>query len=153
MPSITSRIYHLRGLIKATGLVKTGEILLRRVLGAPGVVSVSVNGYRLEVRPRDSDIFVLSQIFGWEEYRIEPWRLSMLREAAANWQTSRIKPVIIDAGANVGLSSLYFASLFPGVWVVAVEPHRTIFEILARHAQNNEQVNAVHAELCSYDRC
>jgi hypothetical protein len=84
MRSITSRTYHLRGLIKAIGLLKTGEILFRRVLCVPGVVSVSVNGYSLEVRPSDSDIFVLSQIFGWEEYRIEPWRLSMLREVAAN---------------------------------------------------------------------
>jgi FkbM family methyltransferase len=152
MPSITSRTYYLRGLIKATGLAKTGEILFRRMLGAPGVVSVSVNGSRLEVRPRDSDIFVLSQIFGWEEYRIEPWRLSMLREVAANWQTSGIKPIIIDAGANVGFSSLYFASLFPGVCVLAVEPDCTSFEILARHARTNEQIKPVHAALWSHDR-
>jgi FkbM family methyltransferase len=122
------------------------------MLGAPGVVSVSVNGYRLEVRPSDSDLFVLSQIFGWEEYGIEPWRLSMLREIAANWQTAGIKPVIIDAGANVGYSALYFGSLFPGVRVLAVEPDPTSFEILARHARANEQIKPVHAALWSHDR-
>jgi FkbM family methyltransferase len=149
---MSSRTYYLCGLIKAAGVAKTGEIVLRRVLGAPGVVYVSVNGYRLEVRPSDSDLFALSQIFGWEEYRIEAWRLSMLREVAANWQTAGIKPVIIDAGANVGYSALYFASLFPGVCVLAVEPDRTSFEILARHARATEQIKPVHAALWSHDR-
>lgn len=82
MPSITTRTYYLGGLIKAVGLAKTGEILLRRVLGTSGVVSVVVNGYRLEVRPGDSDLFVLSQIFGWEEYRLEAWRLSILAKTS-----------------------------------------------------------------------
>jgi FkbM family methyltransferase len=116
------------------------------------VVSVCVNGYKLQVRPSDSDLFVLSQIFGWEEYRFEAWRLSMLREVAANWESTGIRPVIIDAGANVGYSALYFASLFPGVWVLAVEPDPTSFHILARHAQVNEQIKPIHAALWSHDR-
>ena len=152
MPSITSKTYYLRGLIKAAGLAKTADILFRRLLRAPGVVSVSVNGYRLQVRPSDSDLFVLSQIFGWEEYRFEAWRLSMLRELAANWESTGIRPVIIDAGANVGYSALYFASLFPGVCVLAVEPDPTSFHILARHAQDNEQIKPIHAALWSHDR-
>jgi FkbM family methyltransferase len=144
--------YCISGLIKAAGLVKAGEILLRRAFGAPGVVSVNVSGYRLGVRPRESDLFVLSQIFGWEEYRIEAWRLSMLRKVASNWQTTGITPLIIDAGANVGYSALYFASLFPGVCVLAIEPDRTSFNILTRHARANEQVKPVYAALWSHDR-
>jgi FkbM family methyltransferase len=146
------RTYYLYGLIKAAGVTKAGEILLRRALGVPGIVSVNITHYRLEVRPSNSDLFVLSQIFGWEEYRIEDWRLSILREVAAKWQTVGIKPVIIDAGANVGYSALYFASLFPGVCVLAVEPDRTSFEILTRHARANEQIKPVHAALWSHDR-
>jgi FkbM family methyltransferase len=146
------RAYCLSGLIKAVGLVKAAEILFRRALGAPGDVSVNVSGYRLKVRPCDSDLFVLSQIFGWEEYGIEAWRLSMLRKVAANWQTTGIKPLIIDAGANVGYSALYFASLFPGVCVLAIEPDRTSFEILTCHARANEQIKPIHAALWSHDR-
>lgn len=144
--------YHISGLIKAAGLVKAGEILFRRALGIPGVVSVNVSGYRLDVRPCDSDLFVLSQIFGWEQYRIEAWRLSMLRKVAANWQTTGITPLIIDAGANVGYSALYFASLFPGVCVLAIEPDLRSFEILTRHVRANEQIKPVHAALWSHDR-
>ena len=116
------------------------------------MVSVSVNDYKLQVRPSDSDLFVLSQIFGWEEYRFEAWRLSMLREVAATWEAAGIRPVIIDAGANVGYSSLYFAGLFPGVCVLAVEPDPASFEILARHAQANEQIKPIHAALWAHDR-
>lgn len=152
MPRIATRTYYLRGLIKAAGVAKAADILFRRLLRAPGVVSVSVNGYRLEVRPRDSDLFVLSQIFGWEEYGFEAWRLSMLREVAATWESIGIRPVIIDAGANVGYSALYFASLFPGVCVLAVEPDPTSFDILGRHAQVNKQIKPIHAALWSHDR-
>jgi FkbM family methyltransferase len=147
-----SRTYHIRGLLKAVGLVKTGEILARRALRAPGVVSVVANGCRLEVRPSDSDLFVLSQIFGWQEYSIPPDRLSTLRNVASDWQAAGITPLIIDAGANVGYSALYFASLFPGASVLAVEPDRASFDILARHAKANPAIKAIHAALWSHDR-
>jgi FkbM family methyltransferase len=152
MLSRASRAYYLSGLIKAAGLTNTAKILVRRMLGITGVVSVDVNGQTLEVRPSDSDLFVLSQIFGWEDYAIEAWRLSRLREVAEIWHAAGVKPVIIDAGANVGYSALYFASLFPGVCVLAVEPDRTAFEILVRHARTNKQIEPVHAALWSHDR-
>ena len=67
-----SGAHHIHGLLKATGILKTGEILLRRVLGVPGIVSGrAIGGRRVsEVRPNDSDLFALSQIFGWQEYNI-----------------------------------------------------------------------------------
>ena len=73
---------------------------------------------------------------------MEAWRVSMLREVAANWQTAGIKPVIVDAGANVGYSALYFASLFPGVCVLAVEANRTSFEILAHAWYYDESISS-----------
>jgi hypothetical protein len=119
MPTIT---YHIRGLLRAAGLAKTSEILFRRAFGVPGVVSVNVQGHKLEVRPADSDLFILSQIFGWKEYNIDSDRLARLRKVASDWQATGIEPLIIDAGANVGYSSLYFAGLFPGACVLAIEP-------------------------------
>jgi hypothetical protein len=77
-----SGAHHTHGLLKATGILKTGEILLRRVLGVPGIVCVRIGGSRLEVRPNDSDLFALSQIFGWREYNIDTERFSMLHKIA-----------------------------------------------------------------------
>ena len=147
-----SKVYHIGGLFKAAGVPKTCEILLRRAIGARGAVGVSVNGRRLEVRPRDSDLFALSQIFGWQEYGIDAERLLMLHQTAFDWLTVGITPLIIDAGANVGYSALYFSDLFPEACVLAVEPNRTSFEILARHAQSNVKIKPVHAALWSHDR-
>jgi FkbM family methyltransferase len=147
-----STAYHVRGLLRAVGAAKAGEILLRRALGVPGPVSVEVKGHRVGVRPTDSDLFVLSQVFGWEEYRIDPDRLSSLRKVASNWQAAGIKPLIVDAGANVGYSALYFASLLPGACILAVEPDRTTFEILTHHVRANQDIKPVYAALWLHDR-
>lgn len=42
-------------------------------------------------------------------------------------------PHIIDAGANIGLSVLYFKSLYPSATIVAYEPDPAIFALLERN--------------------
>jgi FkbM family methyltransferase len=149
---VTSKYYHARGLSKAVGVISASEILLRRALGIARPVSVKVDGHRVEVRPTDSDLFVLSQVFGWEEYRIDDAHLAHLREIASGWQSSGIKPVIVDAGANVGYSTLYFASLFPEACVLAIEPDEVAFDILSRHVQSNQNIRPLRAALWFHEQ-
>jgi FkbM family methyltransferase len=144
-------LYHIRGLVKAAGLAKASEILFRRAFGIRPPISVNVRGHELEVRPTDSDLFVLSQVFGWEEYKLEANRLSLLRGVASNWKAAGITPLIIDAGANVGYSALYFASLFPGICVLAIEPDQGTFEIMTRHVRANAEVRPIHAALWCHE--
>ena len=40
-------------------------------------------------------------------------------------------PFIIDAGANIGLSIMYFKRLFPDARIIAYEPDKAIFQLLA----------------------
>jgi len=40
-------------------------------------------------------------------------------------------PLIIDAGANIGAATVYFAFSFPRARLVAIEPERSNFELLA----------------------
>lgn len=144
--------HNIAGLVRATGPAKAIEILLRRVLNVPGVVTANVQAQKLAVRPSDSDLFVLSQTFGWEEYRMDPERLFNLRKLAANWHATGYIPLIIDAGANVGYSALYFASLFPEARVLAIEPDRTSFEMLVRNTDRRPNIKAVCAALWSHDQ-
>ena len=144
--------YHIKGLVRAAGVSKASEILFRRAFNVPGLVTVMVQGHKLEVRPADSDLFVLSQIFGWEEYSIDLDRLASLKKVAADWHAVGVAPLIIDAGANVGYSALYFASLFPDALVLAIEPDRTSFEILTHHVRANPNIKPIHAALWSHDR-
>ena len=67
------------------------------------------------LRPSNSDFSVFRQVFMNGEYDL----------------TIPIEPkVIIDAGANIGLSTLYFASRFPKAKIIAIEPSLENFEIL-----------------------
>lgn len=45
-------------------------------------------------------------------------------------------PVIIDCGANIGLSTIYFKKLFPSAKVVAFEPDPLIFSCLSYNIQS-----------------
>ncbi len=47
-------------------------------------------------------------------------------------------PVIIDCGANMGTSVLYFKHLFPEAKLFAFEPDKAIFEVLQRNIKNNK---------------
>jgi FkbM family methyltransferase len=70
-------------------------------------------------RPGSSDLVVFDQIFVHCEYRC----LDDLTDPK----------LILDCGANVGYSSTYFLSKFPGCFVVAVEPDPSNFEMLQRN--------------------
>ncbi len=46
------------------------------------------------------------------------------------FNTTNSKPIILDCGANIGLSALYFKMLFPNSDIYAFEPDNNIFECL-----------------------
>lgn len=54
---------------------------------------------------------------------------------------------IIDAGANVGYSAVWFASRFPGSQVIAVEPDDANVKLLRRNVGHLENVSVVHGAL------
>jgi FkbM family methyltransferase len=73
----------------------------------------------------ECDYGVLEQVYGNEDYRLD--RLARSAEILATYQRLRERnrtPLIIDCGANIGLSSRYFADTFPAAKVVGIEPDR-----------------------------
>jgi len=86
--------------------------------------SWSLNGIgRVSVRLGTTDIEVFRQIFQWREYDMSKWK--HYRGVRARYDAILADgrtPVIIDAGANIGASALWFAREFPRARVVAVEP-------------------------------
>jgi len=73
----------------------------------------------LHCRRHSSDAKVFYDVFAMREYAV----LDDAREV----------DLIIDCGANVGYSSAYFLSRFPGANVIAVEPDPKNFEMLSRN--------------------
>jgi FkbM family methyltransferase len=62
------------------------------------------------------------EIFGREIYRFKSYDPS---------------PVIIDCGANIGMSILYFKRLFPDAQILAFEPDEGNFELLSKNVELN----------------
>lgn len=91
----------------------------------------------LLIRGNSSDIDVFYQIFIEEEY-------ACLEDVAGDG-------LIIDAGANVGYSSIYFLTKFRRCRVIAVEPDADNFAVLKRNlAAYADRVVAHHTGLWSH---
>lgn len=92
---------------------KTGSL---RKIDIRGVGSISV-------RAGDSDFDTLRQVFRNQDYEI-------VTTAAADRVRARYdaivasgkRPVIVDAGANIGAASLWFRHQYPQAAVIAIEP-------------------------------
>ena len=95
----------------------------RRVATAP----VTVGGRRLRVRFRrnQSDLYILRENFLYEIYDF-PYEQQLGRVAA-----------VVDLGANIGLSGLWFQARLPGARLVCVEPVEENVELLRRNAEDN----------------
>jgi FkbM family methyltransferase len=89
------------------------------------------------VRPNTSDLFVFYQIFRHREYRC----LDSVKDAR----------LIIDCGANVGYSAVYFLSRFPHARLVAIEPDPGNFAALQRNlVPYGARVTAVNTAIWSH---
>lgn len=106
-------------------LLYSGDGLLR--------VPVSVAGTRAHVylRPGTSDLDVFDEIFLQNEYGLDVGQPQS----------------IIDAGAHIGLSAVFFALRFPAAQVVALEPEDGNFRMLSRNVASLSNVRAVCAGL------
>ena len=86
-------------------------------------------------RPNTSDEGVIRQIFHNKDYDLGQLRRG--GELLAFWraQAARgLRPLIVDAGANIGAASVWFHQQFPDATIFAIEPDRRNFEILAKNA-------------------
>ncbi|HTQ74992.1 MAG TPA: FkbM family methyltransferase [Burkholderiales bacterium] len=52
-------------------------------------------------------------------------------------ETPNTRPVIVDCGANVGMSVLYFKHLFPNARILAFEPNPNAFRMLQKNVAAN----------------
>ena len=51
------------------------------------------------------------------------------------------KPVIVDAGAHIGMSVLYFKTMFPQARIIAFEPIPTNYELIKKNVEENQLEN------------
>lgn len=83
--------------------------------------STFINNCELQITDSASFLFMYDEIFKSEIYK---------------FTTDKRSPYIIDAGANIGLASIYFKSLYPDAEIVAFEPDPNIYQVLKSNIKN-----------------
>ncbi|MER9196991.1 FkbM family methyltransferase [Mesorhizobium australicum] len=149
--SYYSKLYHIDGLVRAIGWKKSVSVLLRRVLRIRSAMKVRWRNHELLIRPTDSDLFVASQVFGHCEYEIGKEGQAALNRLAKKWRKAGLVPVIVDAGANVGYSSIFLGDQYPDAIVMAIEPDRQAFGMLTSNCAGLERIIPVYGALWSHD--
>ncbi len=144
---MTSRFEHVRGLAQAIGVAGAANVLARRALGLCATVQSRAGRQMLNIRPTDSDLFVVAQIFGARQYEItEPYRSGLLALAREARAAGRV-PLVVDAGANVGYSALYFSEFFLDAQILAIEPDPMTFKQLQANCASAARITPVHGAL------
>lgn len=77
--------------------------------------------YPIYLRPNTSDIFAFYQILFNQEYNIK-----------LDFEPK----VIIDLGANIGLSTVFFLNKYPDCKIFAVEPEKSNYHLLENNLKN-----------------
>ena len=88
--------------------------------------TIKIDDVTITYEHRHSLFHTYEEIFVREIYRFRPL-------------TSH--PLIIDCGANIGLSILYFKKIFPGARIIGFEPDPHNFELLQKNLLQNPELN------------
>lgn len=77
-----------------------------------------------------SDLAVINQIMQHGVYSLDGWVHKQILEnyLIDNYKTQR--PLIVDAGANIGASSIYFSNSWSNSMVISIEPEKYNFALL-----------------------
>jgi FkbM family methyltransferase len=107
-----------------------------------------IDGHRVYIRRNSRDAVILRQIF-----RQGDWDFRKFPQAKRVWENYHAiirdgqRPVIIDAGANIGGASLWFAHLFPEALIVAVEPDSSNAKMCRLNTKNVKNIVVVEAAI------
>lgn len=92
----------------------------------------NLHKFPIKLRMPSSDVWVYKQIFVSDEYKFDVI----------------IEPkVIVDAGANIGLASIYFSEKFPKATIIALEPEKNNFNLLCENIKNYPNIIPLEAAL------
>lgn len=123
-----------RWCLRHGGLHGFGAAVAGRYAEAPATFKVHTPllEHPVTLRVPSTDVSTYKQVVVREEYGIE---------------LTKRPTTIVDAGANIGLASVYFASRFPEARVLAIEPEAQNFALLLQNTAPYPNIQAVHSAL------
>ena len=113
-------------------------ISAHRLLGRPREITAHPSGIRnpVHVRVRTTDQEVYPEI---------------LLQGFYAFDLPFCPKTIVDAGANIGMASIYFAHRYPEAKIVAVEAEAANFALLAKNVRPYPLITPIHAALWNRD--
>ncbi len=118
---------------------KKFEPEIQRLLKYPPFTEGVTTVFNKPFKFHDSGSFVVTykELFEQEIYKFNP-------SANSN--------IILDCGANMGLSVLYFAKNYPNHKIIAFEPQENIFKVLQENVQNYRLKNVELFQKAVWDK-
>jgi FkbM family methyltransferase len=113
-------------------------ISVYRLVGRPRELTVWPPGIEnpVHIRVRTTDVSLYSSILLGDEYAFDlPFS----------------PRIIVDVGANIGMTSIYFAHKYPEAKIFAIEAEASNFAVLSRNVQHYPKIIPIHAALWSRD--
>jgi len=110
-------------------------LFLKVVHGFSDKISLPELKYPVIVRKNTSDKYVFWQVFIEKEYDIE---------------FDILPNVIIDAGANTGISAVFFSVKYPNAKIISIEPEENNFKLLVENTKHYKNVICLHKALSNH---
>ena len=88
------------------------------------------------------DSGVADQVYTHEEYKLSGYsRSSYISEKYKKILLKGYKPLIIDCGGNIGVSSKYFAEIYPESIVACIEPDINNINLARKNCSRNSNIH------------
>lgn len=114
------------------GLFKGLFVFIKIKLNSTSNIKIGGIKHPIHLRSNTSDIFVFEQVLVESEYDLK----------------LQLNPAfIIDAGANIGLASIYFKNKYPQARIVAIEPDAENFDMLKKNTQLYSGIHLINKGL------
>ncbi|MEN8247339.1 MAG: FkbM family methyltransferase [Bacteroidota bacterium] len=103
---------------------------VRIKIGITKNIGLNTLKHRFSLRANTSDVTTFKHIFAHDDY---------------NFHLLQDPGVIIDAGANIGLASIYFANKYANAEIISIELSPSNFQLLKKNTEKYSQVNCINA--------
>lgn len=116
-------------------------------LSKASTFEVNVKGVGLvRMRRSSSDLTIIRHIFRERAYELKGFPQSAaITECYQSILKSGQTPLIIDAGANIGASAIWFAKAFPEAHIMAVEPDAENVELCRYNVKHFANIGVLEA--------
>lgn len=117
-------------------------------------VSIKLKQFPLPItlRPATSDWVVFEKIFVDLEYDLGDWprHARAMANCASRLKALSRTPLIVDCGANIGLTSIWYAHLYPDARIIAIEPEPDNFALLAKNVSGYPNIKPIMAAVSDH---